>query len=101
MQNNYNQQYNQQYNNQQVYTTDSNRLITPWGYIGYSLLFSIPIIGFIMALVFSFSSEYPCRRNYARSVLIGFVIALVIGLIVYFAAGASLSIFNRNGYRYY
>ena len=59
------------YNNQ-------NRLITPWGYIGYSLLFSIPIVGLICVLIFAFSSDYPCRKNFARSYLIVLVFAIVI-----------------------
>lgn len=80
---------------------DENKLITPWGYIGYSLLFSIPIVGFIFVLVFSFSSNYPCRKNYARSVLIGFIIALVIGVIWYLVAGASLkALVDGMSYRY-
>ena len=42
---------------------DHNRLITPGGYIGYSLLFAIPVVGLICVLVFSFSSNYPCRKK--------------------------------------
>ena len=101
MQNNYNTQYSQQQQyNQQVYN-QNNRLITPWGYIGYSLLFAIPIVGLIMVLVFSFSNEYPCRKNYARSVLIAFIFALVVGLILYFGLGVTFETFSRNGYRLY
>ena len=38
-----------------------------WGYVGYSLLFSIPIVGFICLLVFSFNDSNLNRRSYARS----------------------------------
>ncbi len=81
---------------------DENRLITPWGYIGYGLLFAIPIVGIVCVLIFSFSSSYPCRRNYARSVLIGFIIALVIGIIYSVTAGVSImNILNSfSSYRY-
>ena len=78
-----------------------NRLITPWGYIGYSLLFSIPVVGLICVLIFAFSPDYPCRRNYARSFLIMLVIALVIvGIAV--AMGVNFAAILRNsGYGYY
>lgn len=81
---------------------DENRLITPWGYIGYGLLFAIPIVGIVCVLIFSFSSSYPCRRNYARSVLIGFIIALVIGIIYSVTAGVSIMniLNNFSSYRY-
>ena len=45
-------------------TVGGKLLITPWGYLGYSLLFSIPVIGLIFALVFAFKQGYMCRRNY-------------------------------------
>ena len=32
---------------------ESYRPISAWGYFGYNLLFSIPIIGFILLLVFA------------------------------------------------
>ena len=31
--------------------------ISAWGYFGYNILFSIPIIGFIFLIVFSFDSS--------------------------------------------
>ena len=57
--------------------------ITAWGYIGYSLLFSIPIVGFILVLVYSFSGSGNInRRNYARSVLIGLLIGIVLAVVL-------------------
>ncbi len=59
------------------------RPISAWGYIGYSLLFCIPIVGFILILVFSFSGSGNInRRNFARSMLIGFIIALILSVIL-------------------
>ena len=79
---------------------DQNRLITPWGYVGYSLLFSIPIVGLICVLVFPFRS-YPCRKNYARSFLIIFIIAIVLAVIL-FATGFNYNQVLRNYvYKYY
>ena len=65
---------------------DENRHITAWGYIGYGILFAIPVIGLICILVFSFSSTYPCRRNYARSYLIILVICLI-AVVIMLATG--------------
>ena len=43
------------------------RPLSPWAYFGYSLLFSIPLVGFILLIVFSLSDGNYNRRNYARS----------------------------------
>ena len=78
---------------------DDNRLITPWGYIGYSFLFAIPIIGTICLFIFAFSSSYPCRRNYARSFLIILLICVVVAIILV-ATGFNYSAwFYRMGFR--
>ncbi len=42
------------------------KMISPWGYIGYTLLLSIPVLGFILLIVFSFSKKRNLR-NWARS----------------------------------
>lgn len=55
--------------------------ISPWGYIGYSLLYAIPVIGFIFLLVFTFSKKNLNRRNYARSYWCGLLIVLILVLI--------------------
>ncbi len=82
---------------------NENRLITPWGYIGYSLLFAIPIVGLICAIVFAFSSTYPCRKNYARSFLIGIIITIVVSIILTLVAGDWYRqiLYNYSNYRYY
>ena len=47
--------------------TNAYKPISAWGYVGYSLLFSLPIAGFILLIVFSFSDDNINLRNYARS----------------------------------
>jgi hypothetical protein len=37
--------------------------ISMWGYFGYQILFSIPIIGFILLLVFSFGGTQNKNLN--------------------------------------
>jgi hypothetical protein len=54
--------------------------ITMWGYFGYEILFSIPCIGFIMLLVYSFGGTKNANlRNFARSY---FCYVIVIAIIV-------------------
>lgn len=78
------------------------RPMSPWGYFGYSLLFSIPLIGLILLIVFSLNNENINRRNYARSFFIGVLIAAVILLILTLTGTfASLSILSSPSYARY
>ena len=43
------------------------RPLGAWAYFGYMILFSIPVIGFILLIVFSFNNSNINRRNFARS----------------------------------
>ena len=64
--------------------------MSAWGYVGYSLLFAIPIVGLVLLIVFSFSNENINRRNYARSyfcwLIIGLVL-IVVAMVTGFGAG--------------
>ena len=53
------------------------RPLSAWAYFGYNLLFSIPLIGFILLIVFSFDSSNINRRNYARSFFCGLLISII------------------------
>ncbi|MBO4413429.1 MAG: hypothetical protein IKX86_03375 [Clostridia bacterium] len=70
----------------QYYTDSQLQPISAWGYFGYMLLFSIPLLGFILLIVFSVSDDNINRRNFARSYWCSLVIALIIiGLILVIA----------------
>ena len=57
--------------------------ISMWGYFGYELLFSIPLIGFILILVFSFGGARNINlRNFARSYFCFLIIGLIVGGII-------------------
>lgn len=56
--------------------------IGAWGYVGYNLLYSIPIVGFIMLIVFALSNSNYNRRNYARSYFCVMLISAIIAVIV-------------------
>lgn len=55
--------------------------ISAWGYLGYELLFAIPILGFILAIIWAIGAKNKNLRNFARSqfcMLIIYVIIMVI-----------------------
>ena len=91
--------YHQAYNNAPVTKPVDPRYnydpISTWGYIGYSLLFVIPLVGFILAIVFAFSGSGSInRRNYARSVCI----LWIIGTVVF---GTAVIVLHSMGYHFY
>ncbi len=59
------------------------RPISPWAYWGLKLLYSIPIVGFVFLIVFTFSRGNINRRNFTRSYWCDAIIAAVICLIVF------------------
>ncbi len=62
------------------------RPIKPWGYIGYMLLYSIPLVGFIMLIVNAVSEENINRRNFARSYLWLMLLSFIIWLVIFIIA---------------
>ena len=58
------------------------RPIKPWGYIGYMLLYGIPIVGIIMLIVNACSTDNINKRNFARSYLWLMLVSLIISIIV-------------------
>ena len=69
----------------------TNNYIGAWHYVLLDILYVIPIIGFIMLLVHSFSSNNENRRHYARSYFARFLLAVIIfvivGVVLYFTLG--------------
>ncbi len=62
---------------------DEYKPISMWGYFGYEILFSIPVIGFILLLVFSFGGSKNINlKNFARSYFCFFIIEVIITIIL-------------------
>ena len=86
-----------------MYDTNQNipneyKPISEWGYVGYNLLFSIPIIGF---MVFALDSSNINRRNYARSFFCWILICIILSVIVFaifMAMGISIYSLNSSGF---
>lgn len=53
--------------------------ISMWGYFGYEILFSIPILGIIMLIVFSVGgTQNKNLKNFARSYFCFLILAVVL-----------------------
>ena len=59
-----------------------NRPLSPWAYFGYGILFSIPVIGFILLIIFSFAGQNMNRKNFARSYWCKLIVVLAIVIIL-------------------
>jgi len=66
------------------------RPISMWGYFGYQLLFSIPVVGFIFLIIYSASDANINRRNFARSYWCVLIVAIIITVLVFVLGGASV-----------
>lgn len=76
--------------NNQVNIPSEYKPISMWGYFGYQILFAIPIIGFILLLVFALGGTKNINlRNFARSYFCLFIIAIVIIVLLTIFGAAS------------
>jgi len=73
------------------------RPLSPWAYFGYSILFSIPFIGFICLIVFALSGDNINRRNFARSFFCIYAVAIILAIFLA-VSGASLGFLANNFY---
>ena len=60
------------------------RPLGAFAYFGLSILFSIPVIGLIFLIVFSFSDANINRRNFARSYFISLLFGVILFAILFF-----------------
>ena len=61
--------------------------LSPWAYLGYILLFCIPIVNLIAIIIFAFTGENINRKNFARAYLIICVLSAILSAIVVFIMG--------------
>lgn len=52
--------------------------MSAWGYLGYTIIFMIPVIGWVMLLYCAISSANINRRSYARFHILVFLISLLL-----------------------
>lgn len=66
-----------------------------WSYFGHSLLFSIPIVGFILLIVFSVGGTGNInKRNFARSFFCVYAIIAIIAVIYLILAVVGVASYN-------
>ena len=64
--------------------------ISMWGYFGYEILFSIPVIGFIFLLVYSLGGTKNVNlKNFARSYFCFLILAIIFFVIFFIIFGSS------------
>ncbi len=83
------QNYSAAVNQPANYIPEEYKPMSAWAYFGYSLLFSIPIVGLIVNLVLCFSKTNINKRNYARSFWCWYVIVAA-AIIIAAVSGVSL-----------
>ena len=70
--------------------------LSPWAYFGLSILFSLPVVGFIFLIIFSVSDANINRRNFARSYWCIYVI-IAVAAVVAVASGVTLGSRKYDG----
>ncbi len=75
---------------------DKYRPLGAWGYFGYQLLFTIPLVGFICLIVFALSDGNINRRSFARSYFCFTIIVAIIVVIVLIAVGGFAALASRS-----
>ena len=78
--------------------------ISTWGYFGYEVLFAIPIIGFIVLIIFALGgTQNQNLKNFARSKFCIILVLLVIMGIIFILTGAAYlfeNLPNINNYKF-
>jgi len=64
--------------------------MSPWGYFWLSVLYAIPIVGFVFLIVFSCSSANINRRSFSRSFFCTYILLFIIILILALTGGLAV-----------
>ena len=79
------------------------KLLGPWAYFGLKILFSIPLVGFILLIVFSLDNSHLNRRNFARSYWCDLILSVVLSLLLVIllsATGVFQELFDLLNYAF-
>lgn len=76
------------------------RLLSPWAYVGYGLLFTLPVIGWILAIVFALNDDNLNRRNFARGCWCGVLVAVIV-VVILSIAGMVMGVSIMDGFSSY
>lgn len=56
--------------------------ISPLGYIGYEILYAIPVVGFICMIIFAITAKNVNVKNFARAQFVALIIGIIIVLVL-------------------
>lgn len=73
---------------------DKYRPLGAWSYFGLSILFAIPLLGWIFLIVFACSGDNINRRSFARSYFCVYIIVIIVLLVAIFGFGVGASIIS-------
>ena len=88
-------------NNYEKMIPRSFKPISAWGYVGYSILYGLPVIGFIFALVHAIGAHNRNVRSFARSYFAAILLAVVLAAVlvgVYYAL-VSMNVISEDMYK--
>lgn len=57
------------------------RPLGAWAYFGYTVLFSIPLVGLICMIIFACDGSQVVRRSFARSYFCALILAMILVVI--------------------
>ena len=63
---------------EQQYLPEAYRPLSPWTYFGLSILYSVPVIGWVFLIDHAVASRNINKRNYARSFFCVYILAAVL-----------------------
>lgn len=73
-----------------MYEEKTYKPLSPWAYFGYEILFSIPIVGLVLLIVFSFTAKNVNLKNFARSFFCGLALVIILIFIIFALSGAGI-----------
>ena len=68
---------------QPAHANEKATVVSTGYFFGIVILYAIPIIGWIACLITAFGSKNHNKKNFAKAMLIWFVVGLVLGIAVY------------------
>ena len=70
---------------EQQYLPEAYRPLSPWTYFGLSILYAVPVIGWVFLIAHAVASRNINKRNSARSFFCVYILAAVLILLLSFA----------------
>ena len=65
------------------------RPLSPWSYFGHSILYALPLVGWIFLVIHAIGATNINKRNFARSFFCSYILFVI--LIVVLAVSGSMS----------